>query len=138
MAVWSEFFQGGPIFWRKRDHHITDGKWSLIRASVFFITRIDGNIELWDILTRTDAPSIAHNLGGHIITVISQHKLPLATDVLVVGDHKGNVRVFTPPAEFLRAVTEEVTVNLIENGSILKISNFKMLFFVATEEVHRT
>lgn len=111
VAVWNEAILTSPIFWRRRESHTTDVKWSLIRASVFFLIRIDGTIELWDILTRTDNPCITHNLGGHILTILSQHKLPMAVDVITVGDHKGNIRVFTTPAGFSKPVADEVAVS---------------------------
>lgn len=111
VAIWNEAILLSPIFWRRRENHITDGKWSLIRASVFFLIRIDGNIELWDILTRTDKPCVTDNLGGHILTILSQHKLPMAVDVVTIGDHKGNIRVFTTPAGFSKPIADEVKVS---------------------------
>lgn len=49
-AVWKEDYNYSPIFWRKRQCDLTDVTWSESRPSVLFLTRIDGSLEVWDIL----------------------------------------------------------------------------------------
>lgn len=97
-AVWSENSQSIPILWRRRETNITCAQWSPTRISLFFIARYDGIIELWDLLTRTDNACISHDAGTTIITVITQHKLSLPTDILMIADQKANLRAFTLPS----------------------------------------
>lgn len=99
-AIWSESNPSIPILWRRRKANITCAQWSPTRISLFFIACYDGTIEIWDLLTRTDDFSISHETGVSIITVITQHKLCLPTDILMVADHKANLRAFTLPASF--------------------------------------
>lgn len=98
-ALWSESNQNKPIIWRRREAKITCAQWSSTNPSLFFIARYDGMIELWDLMTRTDCPVIPYDGGAMVITVITQHKLPLAIDVFLIGDVKSNLRLFIiPPA----------------------------------------
>lgn len=98
LAIWNESNQLAPILWRRRKTHITCGQWSSTRISLFFIACYEGVIELWDLLTRTDEACLAHESGATIITVITQHKLSLPTDILVIGDRKANLRAFVLPS----------------------------------------
>lgn len=102
-AVWSESNQSAPILWRRRESNISCAQWSSTKVSMFFIARYDGMIELWNLLTRTDCPSISYNAGATLITVITQHKLSLPTDVLLIADKKANLRVFTLPSAISKA-----------------------------------
>lgn len=97
-AVWNENNQSMPILWRRRETNITSAQWSPTRISLFFIARYDGIIELWDLLTRTDEACISYDAGTTIITVITQHKLSLPTDILMIADQKANLRAFTLPS----------------------------------------
>lgn len=96
-AVWSESNQNKPIIWRRREAKITCAQWSSTNPSLIFIARYDGMIELWDLVTRTDCPVIPYDGGAMVITVITQHKLPLLNDVFLIGDVKSNLRLFIIP-----------------------------------------
>lgn len=98
LAIWSESNQSAPVLWRRRETNITCAQWSPTRVSLFFIARYGGIIELWDLLTRSDDACISHNAGTALITVISQHKLSLPTDILMIADQKANLRAFKLPS----------------------------------------
>lgn len=49
-AVWKENFNYSPIFWRKCSADLTAVTWSESRPGILYLTRIDGNMEAWDIL----------------------------------------------------------------------------------------
>lgn len=97
-SIWSESNQSVPILWSRRETNITCAQWSSTRMSLFFIARYEGIIELWDLLTRTDDACISHDAGTTIITVITQHRLSLSTDILMIADEKANLRAFTLPS----------------------------------------
>lgn len=97
-AIWHESNQSTPILWRRRETNITCAQWSSTRISLFFIARCNGIIELWDLLTRTDEACVSHDSGADLITVLTQHKLKLSTDILMIADQKANLRAFKLPS----------------------------------------
>lgn len=111
IALWSEQSFASPIFWRRRKSAISCGKWSTNRASVFFLTYYDGSVDVWDILTRIDEPCVVHNLGGNILTVLSQHKLSLPHEVIAIGDQNGNLRILKLPDRISKPVAHEIDVS---------------------------
>lgn len=97
-AIWCESNPLIPVLWRRRNTNITCAQWSPTRCSLFFIACYDGTIEIWELLTRTDDVCISYETGASIITVITQHKLSLPTDILMIADHEANLRAFTLPS----------------------------------------
>lgn len=114
-ALWSENNQTVPILWRRRETNIQAAQWSSSRISLFFIARRNGMIELWDLLTRTDDPCISHDTGATIITVITQHKLSLPIDVLMIADQKSNLRVFTLPSSISQSKDDDRYVSKLKS-----------------------
>lgn len=110
-AIWSENNQSTPILWRRRDTNITCAQWSSTRVSLFFIACYQGIIELWDLIARTDQPCISYKTGATIITIISQHKLTLPTDILLIGDQKSNLRAFTLPPIISQSRVDDINVS---------------------------
>ncbi|XP_065089319.1 dynein axonemal intermediate chain 3 [Ochlerotatus camptorhynchus] len=108
LALWSEECLSSAIFWRKRITRVTAGKWSLDRACVFFIANCNGDLEIWDTNVRIDAPCLQVNLGGNILTYISQHKLPGPKKFLAVADYNSNIRILTIPNTFSEPIPNEV------------------------------
>lgn len=113
VAVWYEHNQSTPLLWRRRESIITCCQWSPSRISLFFLARQDGFIELWDLLTRTDDATISHDTGRLIITVVTQHKLNMPTDILLAADQKANLRIFTMPTSISRPKTNDFNVTPI-------------------------
>lgn len=120
LAIWSENNQSTPILWRRRETNITCAQWSPTRVSLFFIARYDGIIELWDLLTRSDDACISHDAGTSLITVITQHKLSLPTDILMIADQKANLRAFTLPS-LSRPKDNDLDVNAFYLHKITKL-----------------
>lgn len=110
-AIWSENNQSTPVLWRRRDTSITCAEWSPTRMSLFFLACYGGIIELWDLIARTDQPCISYKTGATIITVISQHKLALPTDILLIGDQKPNLRAFTLPSVIAQPKDDDMSVS---------------------------
>lgn len=111
LAIWNESNQSTPILWRRRKTSITCAQWSSTRISLFFIACYEGIIELWDLLTRTDEACVSHESGATIITVITQHKLSLPTDILVIGDRKANIRAFVLPSSVSQPKDDDQNVS---------------------------
>jgi hypothetical protein len=80
---------------------LTGVQWSLDRPSVFFLICEDGTLEIWDLCSRIDVPSLSESLGGNMLTEISQHKRPLTRRLLAIADFNTNLRIFMVPYGFV-------------------------------------
>ncbi|BFZ17387.1 hypothetical protein BsWGS_20426 [Bradybaena similaris] len=57
--IWSEDIRESSIMWTKQySAYLTDGCWSPIRAAVFFITKMDGTLDIWDMLSKQNDPTL--------------------------------------------------------------------------------
>ncbi|XP_063223643.1 dynein intermediate chain 3, ciliary [Bacillus rossius redtenbacheri] len=51
--IWSEDCKDSAIMWTSNHRHrLTYGAWSPVRTSVFYTTRTDGSLDVWDILQQ--------------------------------------------------------------------------------------
>ncbi|NXN96412.1 DNAI2 protein, partial [Rhinopomastus cyanomelas] len=58
--IWSEDIKESSIMWTKNHLcYLTDGCWSTVRPSVFFTTRTDGTLDVWDFLFKQKDPSLS-------------------------------------------------------------------------------
>lgn len=145
-AIWSETNQSTPILWRRRNANITCAQWSPTRMSLIFLACYGGNIELWNLIERTDQPCISYKTAATIITIISQHKLALPTDILLIGDQKSNLRAFTLPSTISQSKADDLNVSIIifqinllsecETTQIISLIEQKFKDFIETE-LHR-
>lgn len=55
---------------------------------------------MWDLLSNSTDPCLIETISGGILTTVSQSPLPLGVDLLAIGDHNGNVRIFKLPKTF--------------------------------------
>ncbi|XP_004518912.1 WD repeat-containing protein 63 [Ceratitis capitata] len=99
-AVWKENFSYSPVFWRKCSADLTAVAWSESRPGMLFLTRIDGNMEAWDILARDDDACYNDILGGGIITAISEHRPSEPEKLLGIGDYNSSFRMMKLPQSF--------------------------------------
>ena len=54
---------GSKISSRQYQSYLTDGCWSPIRPSVFFITKMDGTMDVWDIIFKQNDPTLSLQVG---------------------------------------------------------------------------
>ncbi|XP_061867150.1 dynein axonemal intermediate chain 2 [Colius striatus] len=58
--IWSEETKESSIMCTKYHlSYLTDGCWSTVRPSVFFTTRSDGTLDIWDFLFKQNDPSLS-------------------------------------------------------------------------------
>ncbi len=50
---------------------ITDAEWSPTRPGVFFISKQNGSIDIWDIVERTHAPSLSQSISSSAVTYLN-------------------------------------------------------------------
>ncbi|KAM7350388.1 missing minor mitochondria [Cochliomyia hominivorax] len=107
-AVWKEDYNYSPIFWRKCQCELTALAWSETRPSVLFLTRIDGSLEAWDILSRDDEACLNDTLGGGIVTSICEHKPNEPEKLLGIGDYNSSLRMVKLPKSLYQVMTQEI------------------------------
>jgi len=44
--------------------HLLDGCWSPVRPSVFFTVKMDGTLDVWDILFKQNDPTLSLKVGA--------------------------------------------------------------------------
>lgn len=55
--IWSEDCKESSIIWTKYcSVDLTDGCWSPTKCSLFYLSRVDGNLEAWDLLQQQSEP----------------------------------------------------------------------------------
>nr|XP_048673673.1 dynein axonemal intermediate chain 2 isoform X2 [Caretta caretta] len=58
--IWSEDCKESSIMWTKYHMaYLTDGCWSTIRPAVFFTSKMDGTLDIWDFLFKQNNPSLS-------------------------------------------------------------------------------
>lgn len=85
--IWSEDIRESSIMWTKQyQSYLTDGCWSPIRPSVFFITKMDGTMDVWDIIFKQNDPTLSLQVCDeplHSLRVQEQGRL------VACGSHSG-------------------------------------------------
>lgn len=97
-AIWREGVASGPLL-QSASHlmRLTRGHWSPSRPGVFFITRTDGSVDVWDLLDRSHEPSLTQNVTASPITTIAPHQVSSKQQLLAVGDSVGTLHVMEVP-----------------------------------------
>jgi len=58
--LWSEDIRESSIMWTKYHmSYLTDGAWSPVRPSVFFTTKRDGTLDIWDFIFKQNDPTLS-------------------------------------------------------------------------------
>ncbi|XP_072022237.1 dynein intermediate chain 3, ciliary-like [Amphiura filiformis] len=85
--IWSEDIRESSIMWTKYHmSYMTDGCWSPIRPSVFFTTKMDGTLDVWDYLFKQNDPTLSLQVCDealHCLRVQDQGRL------IAAGSHTG-------------------------------------------------
>ncbi|XP_072755776.1 dynein axonemal intermediate chain 3 [Anoplolepis gracilipes] len=95
-AIWRDDF-GEPLIWKKSNVRYTACSWGILRPTILILGRMDGTIEIWDLVVKSHEPSFVQSLSGRIITGIYTHELPLEPQCVGFCDFNGSLRVFTAP-----------------------------------------
>lgn len=90
--VWSEDGKTPIMTTKYCKSYLTSGCWSPSRAGVFFVTRMDGVVDIWDYYYRQNAVAYSHKVGDHALSSISVQGTTQGGGRLVaVGDVNGTV-----------------------------------------------
>ncbi|CAF3614114.1 unnamed protein product [Adineta steineri] len=115
---------GGWIFqiWREKVHSgsllhtaplkekITDVEWSPTRPGVFFVSKQNGGIDVWDLIDRTHAPSISQSISNTALTYLSIKTISSKQQLLAAGDSNGTVHILEIPQSLRQPINQELQV----------------------------
>eukprot|EP00794_Sanderia_malayensis_P009172 gene9172-10145_t len=85
--IWSEDIRESSVMWTKQHStYLTDGCWSPVRPAVFFTSRMDGCLDVWDYLFKQNDPTLSIQVCDealHSLRVQDQGRL------VACGSHDG-------------------------------------------------
>lgn len=115
--LWFEDFKFTPMFstfYHKA--YLTSGAWHSVRPGVFFTTRMDGYLDIWDLMLRQTTPSLSFKVSDYALhTVKPAHE----GKTVATGGIDGNVTLIElSPSLTTLAPDEKNTIGtLFENES---------------------
>lgn len=87
--IWSEDLKTPLMQTKYHNSYLTDGCWSPHRRGLFFLTRMDGFIDIWDYLYRQNEVAYSYKISDNPLTSIS---ISLGEGKMAaVGDSEGSV-----------------------------------------------
>ncbi|XP_052776408.1 dynein axonemal intermediate chain 3-like isoform X2 [Mya arenaria] len=87
----------------------TSGYWSPSRPGVFYISKMDGSVDIWDLLDKTHEPSITQSVSPVAITRIFPHPVSHKQHLLAVGDSAGTLHILEIPWSLRLSTPNEET-----------------------------
>lgn len=85
--IWSEDLRESSIMWTKQHMaYLTDGCWSPVRPAVFFTTRMDGCLDVWDYLFKQNDPTLSIQVCDEALNSIKVQDMGC---LVACGSHQG-------------------------------------------------
>uniref|UniRef100_A0A3Q0KMK2 Putative testis development protein nyd-sp29 n=1 Tax=Schistosoma mansoni TaxID=6183 RepID=A0A3Q0KMK2_SCHMA len=107
-TMWKEGVTSGPIIESGRANKpLTGGSWSPTRPSVFYTCRVDGSIEVWDLLDKTYEPTMIQSISANSLTAISIWDSP-KRQFIATGDIQGVLQLFIVPRRLQTPLPSEL------------------------------
>jgi len=75
----------------------TSAVWSSTRPSTFFLGKANGNLEVWDVLERTNEPALKQVISSAAITDIKPKIISPRQHLIAVSDAAGTINILTLP-----------------------------------------
>lgn len=73
---------------RYHKSYLTDGYWSPTRCGLFFLTRVDGFLDVWDFYYRQNEVAYSQKISDSPLTTIKVNN-----DMAAIGDSDGTVSI---------------------------------------------
>eukprot|EP00742_Colponemidia_sp_Colp-10_P001216 GILJ01001309.1.p1 GENE.GILJ01001309.1~~GILJ01001309.1.p1 ORF type:complete len:593 (-),score=99.77 GILJ01001309.1:140-1918(-) len=92
--IWMEDLKTPIMTTKYHASYLTDGCWSPTRPGVFFVTRMDGWLDVWDYFYRQNEVAFSHKVGDAALSSISVQAGPgqgVGGKLVAVGDAEGTV-----------------------------------------------
>ncbi|CAM9788108.1 unnamed protein product, partial [Heterosigma akashiwo] len=88
--IWTEDLKTPIMTTKYHPAYLTAGCWSPARAGVFFVTRMDGVVDIWDYFYRQNEVAYSHKVGDSPLSSISVQGHG-GGRLVAVGDTNGTV-----------------------------------------------
>ncbi|CAM9570000.1 unnamed protein product [Chrysoparadoxa australica] len=90
--IWAEDLKTPIMTTKYHGAYLTSGCWSPTRAGVFYVTRMDGVVDIWDYFHRQNEVAYSHKVGDAALSSIAvQGNTQVGGKLVAVGDVKGTV-----------------------------------------------
>merc|ERR1711988_811580 len=90
--IWAEDLKTPIMTTKYHSSYLTSGCWSPTRAGVFFVTRMDGVVDIWDYFYRQNEVAYSHKVGDAGLSSIAVQGNPQSGGrLMAVGDVQGTV-----------------------------------------------
>ena len=84
--IWSEDQKFPIMQTRYHNSYLTDGCWSQTRPGLFFLTRMDGFLDVWDFFYKQNEVAFSQKISDSVLTSIS-----VMQSMCAIGDAEGTV-----------------------------------------------
>ncbi|KAJ3138701.1 WD repeat-containing protein 63 [Geranomyces variabilis] len=110
--IWREGVTTGPLLSAAPSSaYVICGRWSPTRPGVFYISKYDGSVEVWDLLDRSHSPSSVQNISGTAISYMAIRQYPgksLAhNQFIAAGDDEGTLHILEVPRNLTKPSKNE-------------------------------
>lgn len=115
--MWFEDFKFTPLFSTfYHKSYLTSGSWHPVRPGVFFTTRMDGYLDLWDLMLRQSTPALSVQVSDYALHTA---KPTQEGKHIAVGGIDGNVTLLELSPPLYTPMTDEKNMigQLLENQS---------------------
>mmetsp|Transcript_9082 Transcript_9082/g.8962 ORF Transcript_9082/g.8962 Transcript_9082/m.8962 type:complete len:603 (-) Transcript_9082:172-1980(-) len=90
--IWMEDLRTPIMTTKYHSSYLTSGCWSPTRAGVFFVTRMDGVVDIWDYFYRQNEVAYSHKVGdSQLSSMAVQGTIQSGGKLVAMGDVTGTV-----------------------------------------------
>ncbi|XP_077399196.1 dynein axonemal intermediate chain 2-like isoform X2 [Vanacampus margaritifer] len=73
--IWADDIKESAIMWtRHQTAYLTDARWSPVRPAVFFTVKMDGWLDIWDILFKQNDPTLSIKVRDEPLSSLQVHE----------------------------------------------------------------
>ncbi|KAI8920867.1 WD40-repeat-containing domain protein [Powellomyces hirtus] len=110
--IWREGVTTGPLLSSApASSYVICGRWSPTRPGVFYISKYDGSVEVWDLMDRSHAPSSIQNISGTAISYMAVRQYPgkslSRNQFIAAGDDEGTLHILEVPRNLTKPSKNE-------------------------------
>jgi len=89
--IWSEDIKESAIMWTKyHSSYLTDSAWSPARPGVFFTTKMDGTLDVWDIVFKQNDPTLSIQVCDEALHSL---RVQESGNLIACGSHNGTCTI---------------------------------------------
>ncbi|XP_033738311.1 WD repeat-containing protein 63-like isoform X3 [Pecten maximus] len=88
---------------------LSAGHWSPSRPGVFYVAKVDGSVDVWDLLDKTHEPCMTQNVSPVPITSLYPFQVSQKQHLMAVGDNAGTLHILEIPWSLRQPTANEYT-----------------------------